>query len=120
MRIFIDVFPALVRLAPPGSLSDITTLGVRGDAPEGTRRLDRCRVAVVDSMVRIAVDSPEGPSLVFQEQISRKVSKDKTHWVLTDSGKILVFEKDNNCGCGSRLRNWNPFGNSITSTADPL
>jgi hypothetical protein len=119
MRVLIDVFPALVRIAPPGSLSDITSFGVRGDAPQQTRRLDRCRVAVVDTMIRIAVDSPEGPSLVFQEQISERQSKNKTHWVVTESGKILVFEKDNNCGCGSRLRNWNPFGNSISSSEDP-
>lgn len=116
----IDVFPAIVRLAPPDSLSDITQLPIRGDAPQGTRKLDRCRIVCINGVVQIVVDSPEGPRLMFREAVSEQISENKTHWLRTEKGKILVFEKDNNCGCGSRLRSWNPYGTSITSSQDPV
>jgi hypothetical protein len=115
----VDVFPAIVRLAPPGSLSAITDLAIRGDAPEGTRKLDRCRVAIVKDLLMIAVDSPGGPQLVFREKVVEKTHQGQVHYALTESGKILAFERDDNCGCGSRLRSWNPFGGIVMSSEDP-
>ncbi len=37
MKKSVDVFPAVVKLAPPGSLSDITMLKTTGDAPQGSK-----------------------------------------------------------------------------------
>lgn len=119
MQKIFDIFPAVLRIAPPESLSDITQLPIRGDAPQGTRKLDRCRAIYAGGVLMVAVDSPEGPSLVFQEQITEHQSEGKTNWVLTQSGKIFVIEKDTNCGCGSRLRVWNPLRNIVSSTEDP-
>lgn len=119
MRKIVDVFPAVVKLAPPGSLSDITMLKTTGDAPQGTRKLDRCRVAIVNDTILIAVDSPEGPKLVFREKVVEMINEKGLDRVKTESGKMLAFVKDTNCGCGSRLRSWNPFGNVVSSTEDP-
>ena len=116
-RIF-DIFPVVLRIAPADSLSDITHLPVRGDAPKGTRKLDRARAVLVDSTLMVAVDSPEGPNLVFREQITQHETDKKVHWVLTESGKIIVLSKDTNCGCGSRLRVWNPYRSTISSSSE--
>ena len=119
MRKIVDVFPAVVKLAPPGSLSDITMLKTTGDAPQGTRKLDRCRVVVLQNTLLIAEDSPEGPRIVFREEVDLMVQDKKLTNILTISGKIIAFMKDDNCGCGSRLRSWNPYGGFITSGEDP-
>jgi hypothetical protein len=119
MKKYMDVFPAILKIAPPGSITDINSFTLRGDAPKGTRRLDRCRAVYMGETLRVVVDSPEGPKMVFQEKVFEHLNEKKTHWIRTESGKVFVIEKDNNCGCGSRLRSWNPYGNHIYSNQDP-
>lgn len=115
----VDVFPAIVRVAPAGHLEDMTDLEMYNEAPEGTRRVDRCRVVIVQDKILVARDSPTGPELIFREEVKETRHIEKMSYAQTVSGKILVFTKDNNCGCGSRLRSWNPYGNSIGSSEDP-
>jgi hypothetical protein len=117
----VDVFPAVILIAPPDSLEDYKDLPVKGDKPQGTRRLDRCRVAIVNSILHVAADSPEGPKLVFRERVLdyHKNLSNISHHAITESGKIIAFSKDENCGCGSRLRSWNPFGNYLSAAGDP-
>jgi len=115
----VDVFPAIIRLAPPQSLVDYTSLTMRGDAPQGTRFLDRCRIVILNETIMIANDSPEGPKVVFRERVTEHSLDGKLHHAVTESGKILAFTKDENCGCGSRLRTWNPYGNIMMSSEDP-
>jgi hypothetical protein len=119
MRKQLDVFPALVKVIPPGSLSDLSQVNVTGDLPQGTRKLDRCRVVIINNTIAIAVDSPEGPQLVFREKVVEMINEKGLDRVKTESGKMLAFVRDTNCGCGSRLRSWNPFGNIVSSTEDP-
>jgi hypothetical protein len=120
MRKHVDVFPAVVRLAEPGSLEDYTQLKTTGDAPQGTRRVDRTRAVVIENTLLIAQDSPEGPQVIFREQVQEMSNEGKTTHILTDSGKIIAILRDDNCGCGSRLRGWNPRGSAIvTSSEDP-
>ena len=65
-------------------------------------------------MLMVALDSPEGPKLVFREAChSYDRDENKIHRAITESGKIISFRKDDNCGCGSRLRTWNPYGNIL-------
>lgn len=105
----VDVFPAVVRVAHPEALSSLTDLSVTGPVPNGVRRLDRCRVAVVRDTVVIAVDSQSGPDLVFREEVVATASKNGATYLQTASGKVLAVTKDSDCGCGTRLKSWNPW-----------
>ena len=108
MRIQLDLFPAIVTVTIDG---------------KEARTVSRTRVIVTDSVVLIAGDSATGPVLIFREQIvSADITKSKSSSspssVITTSGKALSFVKDENCGCGSRLRGWNPYG-QLYSSKDP-
>lgn len=105
----VDVFPAVLKIAPADSLFDFTALDFTQKPPDGTRRLDRCRVVIVENTLMVAVDSPQGPELVFREKVSAFSSYDDLHHARTESAKIMVFKKDRNCGCGSQLRTWQPY-----------
>lgn len=121
----VDVFPAIIFLAPPDPDLPITALRSTGDRPEGTRKADRCRVTIFNDALYVVQDSPEGPKVVFRERVTEyertenPENRMKEHHVRTIEGKICVFFKDENCGCGSRLRNWTPFGNMASATGDP-
>jgi hypothetical protein len=113
VKLSADVFPAIVAIAPPESVSDIVTFAPRGVSPQGTRRLDRCRVSVYNNILMIAIDSESGPKTVFKEICTfLEKGEDKIFRAKTETGKILSFKKENNCGCGSRLRAWNPVKES--------
>jgi hypothetical protein len=118
VKVQADVFPAVVALAEPDSMEDIRELMPKGSAPKGTRRLDRCRVVVFNNQVLIAVDSPSGPNLVFKEAITFYEKFEKIHRVITENGKLIAFRKDDNCGCGSRLRSWSPYGSTLVAQGD--
>jgi hypothetical protein len=113
----IDIFPAVLRLAPQGTILNIGDLLPRGDAPQGTRRLDRCRAVIINEVLMVAVDSPSGPEIVFREKLIEQQtnSVEKYTQVRTETDKVIVISKDENCGCGSRLRGWNPY-RSVFST----
>lgn len=71
--------------------------------------VDKCRVVIDDDLIIVAVDSPEGARIIFQEEYDTFVKDLKGESkILTKSGKMLAFKRDTNCGCGSRLRSWNP------------
>lgn len=118
MRVKADVFPAVLTIAAPGSLEDVNELLPRGGAPAGSRKLDRCRIVVVNDKIMVAVDDPQGPKLIFSENITFHSKEDKIHRVITESGKMIAFRKDNNCGCGSRLRSWSPYGSVLMAQAE--
>lgn len=109
MRKQVDIFPALLKVAPEGSVEDFSTLQPVGPAPTGTRRLDRCRVVVLADTLMVVMDSPEGPELVFKERIVELTTENNVTHALTENNKAVAFQKDTNCGCGSRLRSWNPY-----------
>jgi hypothetical protein len=132
MQIKYDLFPAQAFVCPPPTPeenealnNDYTTLTVFSDrAIKHSRRVDAVRVVVYEDVVMIAADGQSGPMLIFKEgydkstldlttQRNKGVSR-----LVTTSGKIVVFSKDNNCGCGSKLRTWNPY-NIMYSTKDP-
>jgi hypothetical protein len=120
LRAISDVFPALVWIAPPNSIG-LDEFTIPGPSPEGTRKVDRVRVVLLGDSILIAQDSPDGPTLVFREKFTHRHVEGKLQAVLTESEKVIAFIKDASCGCGSRLRGWNPYGqnSSVYSSEDP-
>jgi hypothetical protein len=108
MKILFDLFPSVLVAAAPGLVEDLDQIMVVPPT-EGTFMVDKCRVVVDEDLVIVAVDSPEGAKVIFQEEYDvftkNRAGESK---ILTKSGKMLAFKRDENCGCGSRLRSWNP------------
>ena len=108
-RLLYDLFPAVLTVASP-------------DGSSG--RVDACRVLLTDEVLVAVVDSPPGPQAVFREgyaSFDRAASTTGTSTVVTATGRTLTFAKDTACGCGSRLRSWNPLGAlaAVSSSQDP-
>lgn len=119
MKILLDRFPCHLAAAGPGKIDDVTTMRSFEPTP-GTTYLEITRVVITDEVIVVAKDSPEGPQIVFREAYETYIPTDdpKTDsWVVTKSGKMLAFKKDTGCGCGSRLRGWNPY-KTLTSSKD--
>jgi hypothetical protein len=126
MKIQADIFPSHVSVAPATlNDGDLTSLQSH-PTQDGAFYLQTARVLVLTNdvdvlMVVIAQDSPEGAQIVFQESIQEyipSVKQEEDSKIKTSSGKMLAFKKDTNCGCGSRLRSWNPY-RTLSSTKDP-
>lgn len=118
MRQTFDISPALVVLAPPDSLSDITSLTVSGEKPKGTRKVDKVRAVVIEDQFLIGKDSQYDINVIFRERIE-DIQKTKAGWhIKTRTGKIIAVAKDEKCACGTRLKSWNPYGSYIPSTQD--
>ena len=110
-QILLDRFPCHLSAMAPGKIDDVTTL--RSFEPTlGSTYLEITRVIVTDEHVIVAKDGPEGPQIVFREAYEEFIpSKEAAldSFVVTKTGKMLAFKKDRGCGCGSRLRGWNPY-----------
>lgn len=119
MRVLLDRFPCHLAAIGAGKVEDVTTM--RSFEPTaGANYLEITRVIVTEEMVMVAKDSTNGPQIVFQERYetfipSTEATKDS--FVVTESGKMLAFKKDTGCGCGSRLRGWNPY-KTLNSSKD--
>jgi len=108
MRILFDLFPAVLVAAAPGLVEDLDQVKVVPPT-EGTFMVDRCRIVVDEDLIIVAVDSPDGAKVIFQERYDIFVkNRSGESKIITKSGKMLAFKRDNDCGCGSRLRSWNP------------
>jgi hypothetical protein len=117
MRVLLDRFPCHLAAMAAGKIEDVTTM--RSYEPtKGSKYLEITRVIITDEHVIVAKDGPEGPQIVFRETYEEFIPSEKAiqdSFVVTSSGKMLAFKKDTGCGCGSRLRGWNPYAtlNSI-------
>jgi hypothetical protein len=127
MKVIYDLFPARVRVCVGENVSDeeYETIGVMTRV-QGSRLVDKVRVILTDVTIMIAADSDNGPMLIFREKYVKesllpekpKPGRGVTR-LKTETGKVIIMEKDANCGCGSRLRGWNPY-NTAYSTNDPV
>jgi hypothetical protein len=114
LKIKVDLFPCHFSIAPAGLLDDVSEL-----VAQPVRRSDKVfyvsktRIVVWEApegdFITVASDSPEGAQVVFQQKYAEMTENDGIYRILTLDGKMLAFEKDSNCGCGSRLRSWNPY-----------
>lgn len=111
MNIILDRFPCHLVAIAAGEIDDVTNLRSYDPTP-GATYLEVTRVIITEDQILVAKDSDSGPQIVFKEAYdvyipSSEVTKDS--FVITASGKMLAFKKDTGCGCGSRLRGWNPY-----------
>jgi hypothetical protein len=120
VRVQTDVFPAIIWITPPNTAA-VEDIKIPGPSPEGTRKIDRVRIVLKGDQVLIATDTPAGVQIAFREKFTERHVDGKLNAVLTETGKVVAFIKDSNCGCGSRLRAWNPYGqnSSVYSSQDP-
>lgn len=120
MQILHDIFPAHLTVAQAGAYDDIHA--VHSHPPmDDSYYLSKTRVVVTDKQIIVAHDGAQGPVIVFREeyaQFDKSNVKNEDSYVTTVTGKMLVYKKDENCGCGSRLRSWNPYKH-LYSTKDP-
>jgi hypothetical protein len=110
-KIILDRFPCHLVAVPKGFTDDASTLRSYDPTP-GATYLEVTRVILTQDTVIVAKDSNTGPQIVFQEKYSDiYISEDQKldSNVTTITGKMLAFKKDTGCGCGSRLRGWNPY-----------
>lgn len=125
MKVLHDVFPARVRVVPADAVPAAEELGALTVFwREAGRMVDRVRVVVTEKTVMVAADSSSGPVLIFQERyrpesVAWSRSRKDTHRLVTESGKLLLVAHDASCGCGSKLRAWNPY-RTVYSTKDPV
>lgn len=123
VRVRADVFPASLVVAPASSPEPATTTRYPlPDDEHGRRLVDKVRVLVTDTHVYVFQDSPQGPALIFSEEVTdytppiplhtrrvRDAHKPTEATLTTSSGKTLAFSRSSGCGCGSRLKTFNPF-----------
>ena len=125
MNVIFDLFPARVVVCPEAALvsaeSQSTFSWAEAIHVQHSRRVEAVRVVLTRDTVMIAADSNSGPVLIFREKYDpATLDKTKKRATLTTvTGKFLSVEKDENCGCGSRLRTWNP-SRTMNSSKDPV
>ena len=110
-KILLDRFPCHLVAIAAGKIDDVVTLRSFEPTP-GATYLEITRVIITDEYIMVAKDGPDGPQIVFREAYSTFIPSkkaDEDSFVVTSSGKMLAFKKDRGCGCGSRLRGWNPY-----------
>jgi hypothetical protein len=120
MQIKHDVFPAFVGVAQHDLLEVLQDLRSAPITP-GAYQVTKARIVVTDTLVMVAVDGNEGPMIIFREDYSefhKSNVKTEDSYIKTVTGKMIAYKKDENCGCGSRLRSWNPYGH-VYSSKDP-
>lgn len=106
-----DLFPALVAVYPPSVVFQWKTpFSNVGIAEKGGTKFYESRVIVHKNLVTVGIDSPRGCQTVYQAPVVEVFKEAEYTRVLTDDGTLVVFAKSKGCGCGSKLRSWNPYG----------
>lgn len=117
-----DCFPANVCILPADGDIPLSDVNI-SQPPQGVAFITIARVVVTESQVAIGIDSSQGPLTVFLEDIIPSMHvrgpRGVNSSVVTASGRTVVWQKDEACGCGSRLRSWRPF-KTVGSSKDPL
>lgn len=119
-----DIFPAFVAIVPADDGTPYTDIKSAPLHPKTGRQVNKARIVVYNNHVIVAIDGDKGAKIVFEEGIQPnsliKTSSngEQDSFLLTASGVKIAYRKDTNCGCGSRLRSWNPY-NVLHSKNDP-
>lgn len=114
MKVKVDLFPSHFSVVPSGEYEDIADLTAQPiKRSDKVFYVSKTRVVLwsneENDFITVASDSPSGPQVVFQQKYVEMTENNGVYRLLTLDGKMIAFEKDSNCGCGSRLRSWNPY-----------
>jgi hypothetical protein len=97
MRFLTDIYPAKAEItSKEGKNHEIGTV----------------RAILTQTDLILATDSPEGPKIILlepYESFSKAKGRKTPNTVTLKSGNTVVFSKDDECGCGSRLKSWNAY-----------
>jgi hypothetical protein len=124
IKIIHDVFPTAIIVTAPDVVpaDEVQNLLITDSKKyRDSRRVEPVRLILTNDMILIGADSSSGPVLIFREQYdpaTLTIDKSGTSRVVTLTGKALAFKKDTGCGCGSKLRTWNPY-KTLNSVNDP-
>jgi hypothetical protein len=115
-----DMFPALVSVYRPDVVLNIKSpFGSVGLSDEGAEKFSECRVIVHKNLIIVGAHTAVGVKTVFRGEVEEVYKSDSRYTrILTRSGHLVVFAKSKGCGCGSKLRSWNPYGNMARSNKD--
>ena len=123
MSVKYDLFPAFVTLVSPDDPTPLGDIGSGPPRPNTARSFDKARVIVFTDRILIAIDGDAGPRIILEEMYQpgtfiRSGNRNEDSYVETRTGNKLAFKRNDACGCGSRLRSWNPY-RTLNSTKDP-
>lgn len=110
MKIIHDIFPAHLSVAPPTYTGPMRAESSGKDYPY----VAETRTIITTEKIMVAIDTPTGAQIIFNEEYDPETliipkKPDQEGSATTVTGKRLVFKKAESCGCGSRLRSWNPY-----------
>lgn len=110
MKIIQDLFPAeaILRTAYDQPLDSMHF------SIENGHQIKDARIIITPTHIIIAQDGPGGANIVFKEEYDpgkylRDPERRGMHRIETLAGRQLAFRITTSCGCGSRLRSWNPY-----------
>lgn len=114
MKVTVDLFPSHFSVAPSGEYENVSELVAQPvKRSSNVFYVSKTRIVLWSNgefdFITVASDSPSGPQIVFQQKYVEMTESSGVYRLLTLEGKMIAFEKDSNCGCGSRLRSWNPY-----------
>jgi len=110
VKILQDLFPAEAILRPANDqpLMDFDF------GASNAHDIKDVRIIVTPTHIIMAQDGPGGPQVVFKEEYDpglyiRDTERRGLHRIQTRAGRQIAFHITSSCGCGSRLRSWNPY-----------
>ena len=127
MRVIQDIFPAIVSMTTTQPTPDTPLNASNPTTTLNAKTVDRTRTIITDTRIIIAVDSPAGPKVIFNQLYDQaslqKGATSKTDSYLTTAQAepiYIAYRRAEDCSCGSRLRGWQPFGalHATNSTKD--
>jgi len=110
VKILQDLFPAEAILRPATD----QLLNTFDFSVAERHDITAVRIIVTPTHIIMAQDGPGGPQVVFKEEYDpglyiRDAERRGLHRIQTRGGRQIAFHITSSCGCGSRLRSWNPY-----------
>lgn len=112
-----DIFPAVVAVYPPDVVASFEKpFSDVGIASSGGKIFSDCRFIVHNNFVIVGASTVSGVQKVFQASVAEVFVVKPYTRVLTAENFLVVATRSKGCGCGSRLKSWNPYGNVVRSS----